>query len=132
MIGHGFVGREIMAVVFEHEQIERRDQAVGRVAGGQIDLFILERAGEQAQVHDAGRLGETQAVGRGQSFVAVGALHEFVAESGAPLRSVGGGLRDGFQMQAAGVFAANFDGECVVEAERLADVEIETAVRIRT
>ena len=59
-----------------------------------------------------------QAVGGGQAFVAVGTLHEFVAESGAPLGSVRCGLRNRFQVEAAGVVAANFYGEGVVESER--------------
>src|SRR5579872_5356531 len=66
-----------------------------------------------------------QAVGGGESFVAVGTLHEFVAESGAPLGCVGRGLRDGFQSEAARVVASNFDGESIVEAERRAHGEVE-------
>ncbi len=128
---HSLIGREVVAIVLQNKQIQRGDKAVGDVSCGQIDLFVLERAGEQAQVHDARGLGETQAVGGGQALVAVGTLHELVAESGAPLRSVGGGLRDGLQAEPAGVVAADLDGEGVIESERLADREIEIARRTR-
>ncbi len=114
-----------MFVVFENEQVQRGDQAVGGVAGDQIDLLVFQGAGQQAQVHDLRRAGEMQAVGGGKSFVAVGTLHEFVAETGAPLWSVRRGLRDGFQAEAASVVAANFDGESVVEAEWRAHGEVE-------
>src|SRR5580693_9418169 len=114
-----------MFVVFEDKQVERGNQAIGSVAGDQIDLLVLQGASEKAEIHDLRRGGEVQAVGGHQSFVAIGTFHEFVTESGAPLRSVGSGLRDGFQTQAAGVVAANFDGESVVEAERCAHGQIE-------
>src|SRR5580704_5632179 len=67
-----------------------------------------------------------QAVGGGESLVAVRAFREFVTESGAPLWSVGGGLRDGFQSQTAGVVAADFDGEGIVEAEGWSQGEVES------
>ena len=94
----GFVGREVVFVVFEDEQVERGDEAVGGVAGDQVYLLFFEGAGQQAQIHDARRVGEVQAVGGDQALVAVGTLHEFVAESGAPVGRVGGGLRDRLQV----------------------------------
>ena len=123
--GHGFVGREVVLVVFEDEEIESRDQAIGCVACGEVDLLVFERAGEQTEVHDARRLGEAQAVSRRQSLVTVRAFHEFVAEAGAPFRGVGGRLRDGLQAEAAGIFTANLYGEGVVESECLAYFQIE-------
>src|SRR5437867_3756737 len=88
--------------------------------------MVSESAGEQAEVHDARRRGETKAIGCDQAFVAVGTLHEFVAEPGAPLRSVCGSLRQGLKMQAAGVFAANFDGKSVVESQRRTEGQMES------
>ena len=123
--GHGFVWREVVLVVLEDEKIERRNQAIGGVSGGEVDLLFFESAGEQPKIHDARRLGEAQTVGCRQSLIAVGALHEFVAESGAPFGSVGGCLRDRLQAEAAGVLTANFDREGVIEAKGLADVQIE-------
>ena len=123
---HGLVRREVVAIVFQNEQIQRRDQSVGGISCGEVHLFVLERAGQQAQVHDARGFGEAQAVGCGQALVAVGTLHELVAEAGAPLRRIGGGLGDGLQAEAARVFAADLDGEGVIESESLADLEIET------
>src|SRR6266498_1662344 len=93
--------------------------------------MIFESAGEQAEVHDARRSGETQAVGCDQALVAVGALHELVPKAGAPLRSVRGGLRECLQMQATGVLASNFDGEGVVEAEGRAEGQVETLLVFR-
>ena len=123
--GNSLVGREVVAVVLEHRQIQRRDQAVGGVAGDQVNLAGLEGPGEQAEVHDSWGGGEMQTVGCGQAAVTVGPLHELVAESGAPVGGVGGGLGDGFKVQAAGVFAPDFDGEGVVETEGPADCEME-------
>src|SRR6516164_3181495 len=42
--GHSFVRREIMAVVFEHRQLEGGDQSVGRVAGHQVHLLLRKCA----------------------------------------------------------------------------------------
>src|ERR1700685_3831765 len=106
-----------MFVVFEDEQVEGWNQAVGSIARDEVDLLVFEGAREQAEIHDLRGFGEAQAVGGDESFVAVGTLHEFVAKSGAPLRSIGRGLCDGFQVEAAGIFAANLDSEGVVEAK---------------
>ena len=86
---HGFahderrlVGREVAAVVLEHGEVQRRDQAVGRVAGDDVDLSLRERRVEEAEVHlDAGRAAKREAVGRGEPREAVGALQELVAEA---------------------------------------------------
>src|SRR5215472_16637585 len=86
------VGWKVVPVVVEDEEVEGGNEAVGGVAGGEVDLTVFEGAGEQAEVHDARRFGETQAVGRGESPVAVGALHEFVSETGTPGGGVLGGL----------------------------------------
>ena len=123
--GNRLVGREVVAVVFEHRQVQSRDQAVGGVAGDQVNLAGLQGAGEQAEVHDSWRGGEVQTVGCGQAAVTVGALHELVAESGTPVGGVGGGLGDGSQVEAARVFAPDFDGEGVVETEGAADCQLE-------
>src|SRR6185369_10131212 len=111
------VWREIMFVVFKHEQVEGRNQPVSHVAGDQVNLMVLKRASEQAEIHDARRRGEMQAVGRDQALVAVGTLHEFVSEARPPLRSVRSGLRNRLQMQAAGIVAPNFNGKSVVESK---------------
>src|SRR5579862_1133010 len=66
-----------------------------------------------------------QVVGGGQAFVAVGALHEFVAESSAPVGCMWRGLADRLQAKAAGILAADFYRESVVESEWRADFQIE-------
>src|SRR5207248_3060404 len=90
--------------------------------------MVFERAGKEAEVHDARGRGETKSVGRDQALVAVGALHEFVTESGAPLRSVLGCLRNCLQMQAAGVIASNLDRESIVEAECRTEGQMKAAL----
>ena len=123
---HGFVRREVVAIVFQNEQIQRGDQSIGGISRCEVHLLVLESARQQAQVHDARGLGEAQAVGCGQALVTIGTLHELVTEAGAPLRRVGGCLGDGLQAEPAGVFAADLDGEGVIESESLSDLEIET------
>src|ERR1700734_2953496 len=91
--GDRFVGREIVAVIFESEQIERWKQAVRGVARSNIDLMIFQCRAEQAQIHGPGGGGEAEAVSGSQSGITVRTLHKFVAKSGAPLRSESGGLR---------------------------------------
>src|ERR1700675_5052572 len=91
--GDRFVRREIVAVIFENEQIERRNQAVRGVARSNIDLMIFQCRGEQAQIHDAGWRGEAEARSASESGITVRTLHKFVAKPGAPLRSERGGLR---------------------------------------
>ena len=46
--GHCLIGRKIVAVVFKGEQVEGRNQTIRRIAGGDIDLMIFQRRGEQA------------------------------------------------------------------------------------
>src|SRR5580704_14329657 len=70
------------------------NQAVCSVARDQVDLLVFQGASEQPQIHDLRRSGKTQAVRGDESFIAVGTLHEFITESGAPLRRVSCGLRD--------------------------------------
>ena len=121
-----------MAIVFQNEQVQRGDQSISGISCCEVHLLVLERAGQQAQVHDARGLGEAQAVGCRQTLVTIGTFHELVTETGAPLRSVGGGLGDSLQAQATRVFAADLDGEGVIESESLPDLEIEIACRIRS
>src|ERR1700722_7486554 len=124
--GYGFVWGEIMFVVIEDKQVESGDETIRRVAGDQVHLSVFQGASQETQIHDPGIAGEMQAVVGGKSLVAVGALHEFVAESGAPFWRVRRGLRDGFQAQKASIFTSNFDGEGVVEAEWRANHQGET------
>src|ERR1700683_1194467 len=87
------VGRKIVAVIFENEEIQRRNQAVGSIARSYINLAIFQCGREQAQIHNAGWGGKVQTIGRGQSSIAIGTLHELVAESRSPLRSETSRLR---------------------------------------
>src|SRR5207237_4604622 len=116
--GHGFVWRKVVAVILQHRQIQSRNKPVRRVPCREINLLVFQGASEQAEVHDARRSGKAQAIGCGQAFVTVWALHELITETGVPLRRVGGSLRDGLQAEAAGILATNFNRESIVESER--------------
>ncbi len=123
--GDSVVGREVMLVIDERDQMEGVDQAVSGIAGDDVDFFVDERAVDEAEVHDAGRRGEMQPVELAPAGEAVGALEEFVAEAGAHF----GGVRDDVagvaEVEALGVFAADDHGEGVFEAKRLGDFEVE-------
>ena len=58
-----------MPVVFELNQSQPVDQAVGRIAGDQIDLAARQGLISQRQVHFARRFGEFQTVGAGKTGV---------------------------------------------------------------
>ena len=45
---HRLIGRKIVAVVVEDEQVEGRNQTIRRITGGDIDLMIFQRRGEQS------------------------------------------------------------------------------------
>src|SRR6266699_4756905 len=72
--GDGVVGRKVVAVVGE---------------GDNVDLVIEEGAVDEAEVHHVRLPGEVEAVQIAQGAEAVGALEEFVADAGAPLRGDG-------------------------------------------
>src|SRR5258705_11344293 len=114
----GLVRRKVVTVILKHKEIKNRDQSVGGIASDEIDLLVFKRAIQQAKIHDARWFGEAQAIRGGQAFVAVGPLHELVAEARAPLRSIGGGLRNCFEAETPCVFATDFDGKSIVEAQR--------------
>src|SRR5712671_7547073 len=106
--------------------MERLNEAVGGVAGDDVDFFVDEGAVDEAEIHDAGRGGKMQTVRLAPAAKTVGALEEFVSETRAHL----GGVRDDVagvaQVQVLGVGTTNHHGEGVLKAEGLADFEIET------
>ena len=61
--GHGLVGRKIMFVVVQHEQVQRRNEAVGGVSCNQIYLLISQGPWEKTEIHHSWWLCEPQAVG---------------------------------------------------------------------
>ena len=56
--GDGIVGREVVAVVFEGDEAEGVDEAVGGVPGDDVDLTIDEGAVDEAEIHHFGLPGE--------------------------------------------------------------------------
>ena len=76
-----------MAIVFESDEVERVDEAVGGIAGDDVDFMVDQCAIDEAEVHDAGGCGEVQAVTFAPAVETVGALEEFEADTDAPLGS---------------------------------------------
>src|SRR6267378_5559217 len=106
--------------------MERLNEAVGGVAGNDVNFFVDEGAVDKAEIHDAGLGGEMQAIDLAPATKTVGAFEEFVSETRAPL----GGVRDDVagvaKVKALRIVATNNHGEGVFKAEGLGDFEIET------
>ena len=84
--GDGVVRREVVAGIFECDQVQRRDQRAGRVTRHDIDLPIGQRAIDQRELHPA-RLGrEAQAISGDQARIAVLPLEKLVSEPRRPPR----------------------------------------------
>src|SRR5690242_787972 len=123
---HGLVGREKMAVIFEDDHSERDDEPIGRTAGDHIYLMFLERPVKQTEIHDVRRRRELQAIDARQTWIAVRAFHELVAESGAPLRRMRNEIRDSVEFELLRVFTANHDGKGIVESKRRTNFKSKT------
>jgi len=123
--GDGVVWGEVMAIVFEGNEAEGVDEAVGGVAGDDVDLTIDEGAVDEAEVHDFGRFGEMKIVAIAPATEAVRSLEKFVAYASAPFGCDGGDIGDFLQMEIFGVIAADDHGEGVFKAEGLGDFEVE-------
>ncbi len=105
--------------------MKRVDEAVGGIAGDDVDLMIDESAVEEAEVHDVRRSGEVEIVAVAPAAEAVGAFEEFVADAGVPLGSDRSEIGHGAEMEGLRVVSADDHGESVFEAERFGEVEIE-------
>ena len=95
-------------------------------SGDNVHLLFFQRSIEQPQIHDARLGGEAQSIGVDEPVVAVGPLHEFVTEAGAPPACVRRQVGDGAQAQASGVAAAYHNREGVIESQRRSDFEVES------
>src|SRR5260370_11720864 len=107
--------------------MERLNQAVGGVAGDDVDFFVDEGAVDEAEIHDAGRGGKMQTVKLAPAAKTVRALEEFVSETRAHLGSVGNDVAGVLQVQALGVVTTNDHGKGVFKAEGLGNFAIETS-----
>jgi hypothetical protein len=123
---NSLVRREIVTIVFQHKQVEGRDQAIGSIARDQIDLLLLERTRKQAKIHDARRLSEVKAVSGGESLEAVRTFHELIAESSPPMRRICRRLRDRVEMQMPRILTTNFDRERVIKSEWWTEIKTES------
>src|ERR1700740_1820426 len=126
-----FVRGEIVPIVPQNKQIEGGNEPVRRVAGDQIDLFVLQRAIEQPEVHNSWRLRKAKTVGGGQALVTVRTLHEFVPKASAPVRGISRRLRNCLQMQAARIVSSYLNRKCVIEAQRRTERERKPAFVFR-
>ena len=122
---YGVVGREIVAIVGEADEVQRVDEAVGGIAGDDVDFFIDECAIDEAEVHHARRFSEMQTVALDEAAIAVGALEKFVADAGAPAWSDRNDVGNLTEMKLFGVGTADDHREGVFESERFGDFEIE-------
>jgi len=121
---YGVVGREIVTIVGEADEMERIDEAVGGIAGDDVDLFVDERAVDEAEIHDARGRGELKAVALDEAAIAVGAFEEFVADTSAPARGDRNDVGNCLEMELLGVRAANDHRKRVFESERLGNIEV--------
>jgi hypothetical protein len=124
--GNGVVGREIVAVVFEGDEAEGVDEAVGGITGDDVDLMIDEGAVDEAEVHDARLPGEVEGVAVAPAAETVGALEEFVADADAPFGGEGRDIGNGAKVGDFGVVAADDHGKSVFEAKGFRNFEVET------
>ena len=83
------VGREIVAVVLQHHEVHRGDEAVGGATHHQVHLPVRQRLVEQSQVHLARRHAEAQAVRAQQARHPVRPLEELAEEAHAQRGRVG-------------------------------------------
>src|SRR5258708_27962516 len=85
--GNGVIGREIMAVVFEGDQAERINQAVGGISGDDVHLMLDEGAVDEGEGHDAGPPGEMEGGAFAPASETVGAVEALVTDANAALWS---------------------------------------------
>src|ERR1700675_1836900 len=105
--------------------MQRVDDAVGGVAGHNIDFVILQRAVNQAEIHHAGLLGKMQAVALAPSTKTIRAFQKFKTDSDAPPGSDRNEVRHMLKMRLPRVLATYHHGESIFEPERLGDFKIE-------
>src|ERR1700674_5274838 len=122
---HRFVRRKVMMVVLQYNEVERRNQSIGIVAGNDIDLPFFECPRNQAEIHNARRFREAQAVAGDQTFVAIGTLHELIPKARPPLWRKRSGFGQRLKVQLARVLAADHHRKGVVKAKRRPDAETE-------
>lgn len=122
--GDGVIGREIVEVVVERNELQRVNETVRGIAGDYVDLMIDERAIEEAEVHDPGLRREVEGVAIGPAAKAVGTLEEFVAYADTEPRSDGSEVGHIPEVEAGGIVLADDHGERIGEAKRLGNVEV--------
>ena len=84
--GDGVIGRKIVAVVFQDNQMQGIDDPIGGVARYDVDFVILQCPVNQPQIHHTRWLREMQAVTFAPAAESVRAFEEFEAHTDSPLR----------------------------------------------
>src|SRR5258708_32525833 len=87
--------------------------------------MIDERAVDEAEVHDLGRLGEMEIVAIAPAAETVGTLQKFVAHASAPLGCDKRNIRNFLQVETSRIIATNDHGKSVFKTEWLGDFEVE-------
>src|ERR1700692_626753 len=117
---------KVMAVIFQDHQMQRVDDAVGGVAGHNVHFVILQRAINQAEVHHAGLLAESQAVALAPSTKTIRALQKFKPNADAPLRSYRREVRHAPKMKLPRVLTAYDHRKGVFKAQWLGNFKIKS------
>ena len=86
------VGREIVPVVPQYDEILGLKLRVRGIPGHHIHLLVEKCAIEQPQIHDSGLRAKPQMVALDQPLVTILPLHEFVTESRLPMAGIRHGL----------------------------------------
>src|SRR6266436_8528432 len=87
--------------------------------------MLDERAVDEAEIHDLGRLGEMEIVAIAPAAEAVGTLQKFVAHASAPLGCEKRNIRNFLQVETSRIIATNDHGKSVFKTEWLGDFEME-------
>src|SRR5882724_10482749 len=106
--------------------MEGLNEAVGGVAGDDVDFFVDEGAVDETEIHHAGRGGKMQTVKLAPAAKTVRALEEFVSEARAHLGDVWDDVAGVAEVQALCIVTTNHHGKGVFKAEGLGNLEIET------
>src|SRR5215831_14226929 len=116
-----------MAVIFELNQIERRNSSVRGVPGDQIELMRRERGVGQIKRHVTYPC-KSQTVCTRKPVITVGAHHKIMTKTRVPLWRLFTGIGNCFEIQAACIFPTDENRERIIKTQGIAEPKIELAV----
>src|SRR5689334_23036539 len=85
------IGREIVLVILQHDEVARFELSISGIPSDDIHLPVEKSAVEQAQIHNSGRRSELQAVGFHQTLITILSFHKLIAEPGPPIARIRNG-----------------------------------------